>query len=215
MKLILFATKREALKTINYLQAKPLPEHKILIWSEGVVHSEYQFDEGWIALSGFGIQAAQLAVSKYASKIDEVWNLGCAGALNTTLSIGELYAVERVGKYLPHPSFDPLTQECFESNVPVFNVGHKGIRLVSSEFPLFDQKIRKKIHSDWDSVDMEGYGIAFAAHYLQIKCRMWKIISDFADKKGRKNLHTHIEEYSEKIAQHVMSFFDSPVGADL
>ena len=58
--------------------------------------------------------------------------------------------------------------------------------------------------TQWDLVDMEGYGVAFAAAALGKKCRMWKIISDFTSPEGRDLIRKHKKELSEKIAEKIL-----------
>ena len=205
MKLLIFAQLAEARPTIERLEARPSSHEKTVIWSEGVVHSEYAFDGGWVVLSGMGIHAAQLAVSKYVSRVDEVWNLGLAGALSDALPEGSMQEIALVGKHLSlPPTIDTLSRECTEMSAPTFSVSTEGVRLISSDYPIHDKEIRSSLQNLWDLVDMEGYGIAYAAHHLGKRCLMWKIVSDFASEGGRALIRKNKEHYAELLAERVL-----------
>ncbi|MCH9625085.1 MAG: hypothetical protein S4CHLAM123_02520 [Chlamydiales bacterium] len=205
--LIVFAQTREASATLKRLKATPVPLHTIHVWTEGVMPSYYQFDQGFIVISNTGIHAAQMAVSKYAHAFDEIWNWGVAGSLKDNQPIGKIYAIEKVDKYVPvqYIPLDEGSKECIASTLSSHNLNSLGHKLISSDFPIHDKILRESLSSQWDLVDMEGYGIAFAAHHLGKTCKIWKVISDFASENGREFIHRHMEELSEIIADKIDS----------
>ena len=188
-KLILFADREEATATLNTLN------------TEYISKNCYAYEEGLIVISSMGVHFAQHAVSSYAKEVDEVWNFGLAGALNDAFEIGALLEVKYVGKYIPSGPLDPDSTAIVEKTAPHIALEAGEVRLVTSDFPIHDDKHRASLAKAWDVVDMEGYGIAFAALQLGKKCRMWKIVSDFASPGGRNLIHTHKRELSEKIAE--------------
>lgn len=203
--LIVCALFKEAEALINHLNAKPITGFTQELWNEGTLPSYYHFPEGALVLSGMGVHAAQLAVTQHASRFDEIWNIGLAGSLNSSPSIGTILPVKSVGKYvsLSKEETDPITYSCMERHLPHMLLGDQGERLISSDFPIHNQEHRSVLSSNWDLVDMEGYGIAYAAKHLKKTCRMWKIISDFSAPGGRALIEKHIAELSEKLALHV------------
>jgi len=146
-----------------------------------------------------------MAVSKYAHAFDEIWNLGVAGSLKKNQPIGKIYAIEKVDKYVPvqYIPFDESSKECIASTIPSHHLNSPGYKLISSDFPIHNKMLKESLSSHWDLVDMEGYGIAFAAHHLDKTCKMWKVISDFASENGRDLIHKHMEELSEIIADKI------------
>jgi nucleoside phosphorylase len=204
--LLVFAQLAEAQAVIQRTQATVVAGEVARIWTEGVLPCRYQFDRGWIVISGVGLHAAQMTVSKYAHLCDEVWNLGLAGHLRAASPIGEIMQIECIGKYIPleEGELDCGSQACVEFTLPHFSLEEKGGKLISSDFPIHDLTHRRRLEKEWDLVDMEGYGIAFAAAMLNKKCRMWKIVSDFASPGGRELIRKHKVELSEKIADTIL-----------
>lgn len=201
--LVIFAQYIEAEPFLNITSAKPVPGHYTESWSEGNIPSLYQFEQGWIAISGLGIHAAQMSVSKNSHLCEEVWNLGFAGSLNCNLSMGEIYSIHHVSKFIPIDSslLDPLSLQCLKFSIPPFTLSEGAIKLVSSDFPIHNPLLNQQLAIHYDLVDMEGYGIAFACSRLGKTCRMWKIISDFASPGGRELIKKHKKELSFKLAQ--------------
>lgn len=189
------------------LNAQPVESETRFVWSEGEIPCRYEFEGGWIVISSVGIHAAQMAVAQYALAVDEVWNIGMAGALRDGLPIGETLEIQTVGKYIPSGELDPYSLECVRTTVPCLSFSTGTGKLVSSDFPVHDSGHRIRLGEMWDLVDMEGYGIAYAARHLGKKCRMWKIISDFASPGGRDLIRKNRVHLSERIAEKIYEAF--------
>jgi nucleoside phosphorylase len=203
MKLFLFATLAEAEATVHKFKAQPVPHHFIHTWKDGSTPSLYSLDQGFLAISGIGVLAAQHTVSQIASKqnILEVWNLGFAGSLMDHYVHGSLFSIGTVDLYTQIPSqIDLQSQECFQSSLPSIPLQSEGKLLISSHFPVHSNKIRNTLSKKWNLVDMEAYGVAYACSRLKISCKIWKIISDFATQKGRNMIDNTKHELSESLA---------------
>ncbi len=199
--LIIFAQHAEAKAFLEESRAEPILGHKTLVWSEGEQAALYAFEKGFVAISGVGLHQAQMAVAKYGPQCAEIWNLGLAGALKEGLEIGKIQEIETIGKHVPVDDLDPKSKECLSFILPHLALKKGGGKLISSDFPIHNTSEREKIGKTWDLVDMEGYGIAFAAAALNIKCRMWKIVSDFASPGGRELIRKHKNALSVQMAQ--------------
>lgn len=194
MKLVLFATFEEARFTLDALKA--IPNNK----------NSYHFSQGKIIITGIGSYAAQFACSQYVDiNTDEIINLGFAGSLQTT-PIGEVICCTTIGKYTSCPETLDETSEQFRSlATPIFSFpGNQG-RLISSDFPIHSASIRSQLQKQWELIDMESYGIAFAAHHFQKKVTFIKIVSDFAKEGGRVYIEKHKKELSFALAQKVLN----------
>jgi len=204
--LLVFAQFAEARALIERTHAFPIIGEMAHVWSEGELPCLYSFKAGWIAIGGVGLHSAQMAVAKYAHYGTEIWNMGLAGCLRGSLSIGEILCIDVVGKYLPleEEALDIGSRECVAFTIPPLFLGTGKGKLISSDFPIHDSVRRERLGQKWDLVDMEGYGIAYAAAALRKKCRIWKIISDFASPGGKELIRNHKTELAEKIADHLI-----------
>lgn len=197
--LIIFATTKEARSTIELTGASPVSGATVHVWSEGEVAACYRFEKGLIAICGTGLHPAQMCATKYAPLAEEIWNFGFAGALKKDEHLGHLVEIATNDKYLPI-ALDKVSYECATSGLPSLQLSPSGHKLISSDFPVHDAERRKQLGLNWDLVDMEGYGIAYAAHFLGKKCRIWKIVSDFASCDGRELIRNHQDALSHTIA---------------
>lgn len=199
-KLFIFAQLSEARAFIQRTQAVAHSD-TLNIYTEGNVPCRYTCEHGTIILSGMGIHYAQMAVAKYADLADEVWNLGLAGSLRGEHPIGQLFEIMSIGKYVAlDEDLDASSKASLKFATPDLRLDNHGGRLISSDFPIHNSSHKQRLSAQWDLVDMEGYGIAFAAHSLGKKCRMWKILSDFAMPGGQELIRKHKAALSEKIA---------------
>lgn len=193
VKLVAFATYDEAEESIKALKATSLKEGTL-----------YQFPKGFIAITGIGSLAASHAVAKILFEnpsIEEIWNFGFAGALCDHLPIGTIRAVNMVGKHLSIPSFiDHHSQQFASTLQPPFQLHSEGLKLITSDYPIHSDELRTTLSPLWDAVDMEGYGIAYAAQRLGRPCHLYKIISDFSKPGGHLLIIKGKKMLSEALA---------------
>lgn len=159
--------------------------------------SSYRFKSGWIVISGVGGYAAQLAVSKHVAQVDEIWNFGFSGALQSGENVGNIYEIANVEKYIAYQ--DDLTRKAF----PPINLQKNGKSLISSDFPIHDEIISKALAKNFDLVDMEGYALAYSARFFNKKCCLYKIVSDFASPNGSELIRKKSGLLSEMISEKI------------
>jgi len=186
-RLVVFALDHEAAETIRILKAEKI----------GV--GLFAFNGGKILISGLGIHVAQSAVSDHIHGCDEVWNLGLAGAL-VDIPLGTIVEIGLVTKYVAAENLDAHALGLVNEHLPPFDLGGK-YNLMTSDFPIHSKEHRPE---GCHLVDMEGYGIAFAADHFGKKCRMWKIVSDFASPGGVELIKKHRAHYSKLLAEKVL-----------
>lgn len=197
MKLLIFATLQEAESSINKLDAKQIEPYL------------YRFSQGHLVICGFGAFAAMKAVYTYGPHHTEIFNLGLAGLLCDKYPMGSLYSIEMVGKYTHLPAdIDVTSKEIAANHLPVLSVNLCGLRLMTSDFPIHHQRIKEQLALHWDLVDMEGYGLVYAAHALKKPVYLWKITSDCAIEGGRVSLKKNLYECGEKLAEKLVVEID-------
>lgn len=190
-KLIYFATQMEAQASLVQLDAKLLPT------------GEYSFSQGIILIGGVGILQTMHAVSQHIHKVDEVWNLGVAGALHTRYKLGDCVQItEVVRNALFPPNLEDRSQRFHNTLFPriVLSQQPVGARLVTSDYPIHQQHLTQQLAAHADLVDMEGYGIAYLAQQWQKPCHMWKVISDFASPGGAELIKMQLNSASVQLA---------------
>lgn len=191
MKLLLFATLVEAQCTLEKTKAQFIEK------------DFYSFEEGYIVISGIGSYASQMACAKYAHKASEIINLGFAASLKNA-SRGQIVTCTVIGKYTPlSQNLDKKSEDFMKQALPKLHFSEEGLRLISSDFPIHSEKLRSEL-LDWDVLDMEGYGIAFAAHAFKKKCQFIKVISDFAKEGGRAYIERYKEELSHLLSEAIL-----------
>lgn len=193
--LITFATHREAAPTLKALEASSSNQKNL-----------YTFSGGYLLITGIGMLAAASQTSLHIPLAQEVWNFGIAGALKDGLAIGTVCPVQSVSKFLLLPEDADAHTETFSSTIfPVFSLNTSGIKLISSDFPIHHSQTRALLAKNNQIVDMEGYGIAYAAKQDQKPCHMWKIISDFAAQDGHKIISQHIDRLAEQTSEFIIN----------
>lgn len=195
-RLIIFAVLPEARATLHQLDAR--------MDEDGV----YRFDQGIVAVAGMGVLSASQAVCKYAGQVDNVWNIGIAGALRDDLLLGTLCEVSVVHRNPLMPKEGDEYSQTFQNNVfPPIQLG-TGRQLVSADYPIHQEELRRRLAARFDLVDMEGYGVASAARACGLPCRLWKVVSDFARPGGQVMIEQQLATASEKIAEHIVGLVE-------
>lgn len=173
MKLLLFATELEAAPSIKAVRARPLSENA------------YQWEKGYIVLSGMGRQAVIRAITLWANKVETIINLGIAASLQD-FPIGEIVEVGKVGSQAA-PSL------VFSNKRALF----------SSYYPIHSAQKRLILSQVWDLVDMEGYGVALASQFFNKPFHLFKIISDFASDGGIVEIQKNISHCALALSDFV------------
>lgn len=189
--LVVFATPMEAQATLKDLEASPTDRPHV-----------YHFDRGRLLITGLGITRAAAMVASHLDGIDEVWNIGIAGALDNALRLHKLYDIGAVSKYLQLPPTANDTDNVLaRQGHPRLLLASQGQELVSSDFPIHDLDIKSRLVKQAQLVDMEGYGVALAASTQQIPCRLWKLVSDFSSQADRHQILLHLEAASQRLSE--------------
>lgn len=168
----------------------------------------YKCNFGYILIAGIGPTATLHSLYQFSYEVGEIWNLGIAGALSSSLKSGDLYEVSLVGKLAP------TEKETSIHGIHVFNQLHPhfscetkatpSYKLISSDYPLFHKNVKNAIQHDWDLIDMEGYAIASFANEKKIPLKIWKGVSDLATSNGEFAIVDLLPKVSIKLAEQVI-----------
>ncbi|MCH9610568.1 MAG: Futalosine hydrolase [Chlamydiales bacterium] len=156
----------------------------------------FTYSGGAIVVTGMGVHNAQAAVSEHLGGYDEVWNFGLAGGLDGSLPWCEVVEIGKVVKYVPIEDLDEHSKKIMDEHLQPIELSGKET-LMTSDFPIHSKRHRQE---GCHLVDMEGYGVAFAAKHLNRPCRMWKIVSDFCSEDGVAMIHNNKKKYSTLLA---------------
>ncbi|MBJ7449055.1 MAG: hypothetical protein JHC93_01695 [Parachlamydiales bacterium] len=194
MKLLTFSTELEAKSTIDIFKAQSLN------------HNLYEFDSGHLLITGIGTYNAMSALLKqlHQNTYQYIWNLGIAGSFKNSI-LGELLPIQSIDKNISHPLQTDHSLDFAKTAHPTLCIKDGGAKLLTSDFPIHwkDQCL-----SDYDCVDMEGYGIAHAAKVAGIPLQMDKFISDFTNEEGPQMIREKMEYLSQCMAKHLLSDLD-------
>ncbi len=183
--LIVFSTELEAKATIDCLGAK------------GRGHLRW-FPGGAVMICGMGSINAAARILEVGHCFDQIWNIGIAGALKPLQGIHPVGRIEKL-KSLPATT-SAHSHQFFDKLHPAQHIG-EGLTLVTSDFPIFDETLKSTLSHDL--VDMEGWGIAYAASLLHKPLKMWKMPSDSAGENDQHALHANLQACAFTIADFV------------
>lgn len=190
----LFATEQEAQGTIELLKAKQIDKANFL------------FAQGMIVITGMGLLKSSQTALMLPKQINRACNLGITGALNDAFEPCSIHTISEVGFYLPLPG--KLSKRC----ISLAQMGYPKLqlspckaacdkRLVSSNFPIHDEKLRDELNLFYDFVDMEGYGIASSLKRRRIPFDMIKLVSDFAKQTTKHDIMKNLPIYSKLLGK--------------
>lgn len=200
--LIVFAHPEEAKPALDYLKAN-VTEPNL-----------FSCKHAQILISGLGALAAATQTAIHGRSVDEIWNLGICGALQPNLSPGDLLEIGCVGRHLFFPpGTAQSSQQLSLSAHPEIFIGNSVWKLISCDVGVQTQELRDTLSSNYHLVDMEGYGIARAAHTLNKPCRMWKIVSDLANSQTPQSIKERLPALAVSLAEHLIHVLTTPTSA--
>lgn len=186
-RLLVFATLGEALPSLQSCEAKAV--------GEGL----YEIPEGLLLVTGMGCvrAASRTAAVLERYPVDEVWNVGVAGSYCDDRRQDMVYPIASVEKNLSFPAaIDDHSQRLARAAFPRLELQAEGLNLLTSDYPLHARGLQ-----GFDLVDMEGYGVAFAAQEKGVACALWKIVSDFTNARGPKQIESELALRAAYLAQ--------------
>lgn len=195
MKLLTFAHRNEAKAFFSNDQFKLVP---------GIVPECYQNNNTLLLITGEGtynaISKTALLLGQKKFSIKHIINLGIVGGLNQSLKKFSIVDVRTIycenGKDVEFKSFTTINSKA-------------DVDCISSSKRVFDATYSQKLACFADIVDRELWGVAFAAHSLNIPLSSHKIISDTPelDTNICEMVQENSLQYAEKLYQYYQQFY--------
>jgi adenosylhomocysteine nucleosidase len=202
MKAVLFATAMEAVPFLSDMERHRRAEQ--LTEDISIFTAPPSTDPIMVAVIGMGKRAAQTETKRIVThhSPSSLLNIGIAGALKETVSVGGIYRVTRAVDWRENE------RRTFSLNPHDFSA-FPTATLVTSDVAVFDDKKRCVLAERGDIVDMEGAAIAEIAVEYAIPCAIIKGISDTAGNGDRAMLHRNLVGISTALAAAVVPRIDS------
>ncbi len=142
----------------------------------------YIKDKIYLIISGIGKSNAAIGTSyiiwKYNTEI--IFNIGAAGSATADRKIGDICHIEKIIEY-DRPKF--LTNGLRTAKPDILK-GFKTACLATQDRPVITLSDRQEVSKHADLVDMEGAAVLQACRLLNVKCYLFKIVTDTpADKE--------------------------------
>ncbi|MBN2401259.1 MAG: hypothetical protein JXN64_02565 [Spirochaetes bacterium] len=179
---LVFATKIEASPFIKGLGLKEKEKKPFKLFSK---------DNMFLIISGIGkanaAMAASYLISKY--KTDCIFNIGSAGSSTTQKNPGDIFHIYKVIEF-DRPKF---LNNSLRIHKPDILKGFSMASLATQDKPVVSLTDRQIISALADLVDMEGAAVVQACRLWDVKCYVFKIVSDTPDTHAIeiiKNIYT-------------------------
>lgn len=185
----------------TFIEAKPFIEGLPFEKLDQAPFPTFQYENMVLMISGMGkVNAAMAAVYgclKY--RPDHVLNFGAAGATVFSMSLGEIYQIEKAIEYdgfLPKSDKRPVF-------TPDLLPGFQAATIATSDIPVIDPKHRKAISASAVLVDMEASAIIQVCRKFETRCHLFKFVSDTPNHPCEGDIRKHIRQYRLEFYQYV------------
>ena len=185
---IVMATLSEAKPFITGLSLKQIDTNPFKVFSN---------DKISLIVSGIGKSNAAVAASYLVWKyrIDHLYNIGAAGSTKREKKIGDIFHIDNVIEY-----DRPLLANRGERFIkPDLLKGFPIASLATQDRAVIDEQDRERVSIYADLVDMEGASIIQACRLFNVKCYLFKIVSDTPDLKDEYDIVKNIKIIREKM----------------
>lgn len=162
----------------------------------------YHSEDTLLLLTGEGrlnaLSATLQTLTLYNGRIDQVYNLGLAGALSSKFTKNQIFTIKNSYAHNGHESI-------FQS----FQLGGE-IDCLTSDSRILDKKSKEELSIHAHLVDRELWGVAFAAKQLNVNLQSIKIVSDEVEQNEFcEIIRDEAHEFSQKLYNYYLTF-ESP-----
>lgn len=188
-KLLIFAHRGEAKAFFSQFQEKAMP------FMDGL----YESDEHYLLITGEGPWKAGpklgLVLGQLGEKVEEVVNLGIAGALRASIEVDQVYPIRTV--YL---------EQNQDMQFASHTLGHEGVDLITCHTRVLEEKLANHLDNFAPVVDRELWALAQVCDNSGHSLSSYKLISD---KVGDKEICQRVKELSDRYSNQLLDFYMS------
>jgi adenosylhomocysteine nucleosidase len=184
MKLIIMAT---------FLEAKPFLELMSFNKLNQTPFPAFQQEDTILVISGIGKVNAAMAATYCCINFrpDYVFNFGAAGATGASACLGEIY---QIGTAIEYDGFD-LKTSIRPIYTPEILPGFQTVTIATQDIPVLKKKHRATVSVLAPVVDMEASAIIQVCQKFQVRCYLFKFVTDTPDHHCKGDIRKHIRKY--------------------
>jgi len=181
---IIMATKIEATPFISGLN---------LVLAEDKPFRIFKKDNITLVITGIGKINSAVATGYVIEKFtpEVILNLGAAGTAKKGYYAGEILQIESAIEY-DKPNFVSNKHRIFN---PSLLEGFKSAVIATQDKPVLDSDKREEISIVADLIDMEGAAVVYTANLFNVKCYLFKFVSDTLDDTEHNDIIGNIKKY--------------------
>lgn len=192
MNLIIMAT---------FIEAKPFIELMPLIKINHTPFPAFQNENLVLLISGMGKVNAAMAATHGCINYqpDHVLNFGAAGATIFSVSLGEIFQIEKAIEY---DGFYPKSEKP-PTYIPDLLPGFQIATIATQDIPVIDPKHREAVSASAILVDMEASAIIQVCQKFQTHCHLFKFVTDTPGHPCEKDIIKHIRRHRLQFYQFI------------
>jgi nucleoside phosphorylase len=192
MNLIIMAT---------FIEAKPFIELVPLTKIDQAPFPTFQNEDTVLVISGMGKVNAAMAVTHgcISYKPYRVLNFGAAGATVFSISLGDIYQIEKAIEY---DGFYPKSEK-LPTYTPNLLPGFQIATIATQDIPVIDPKHREVVSASAVLVDMEASAIIQVCRKFQTRCHLFKFVTDTPGHPCEGDIRKHIRQYRLQFYQFI------------
>ncbi|MBT3362070.1 MAG: 5'-methylthioadenosine/S-adenosylhomocysteine nucleosidase [Chloroflexi bacterium] len=181
------------------LEAAPLVD---ILKMEKIEHGPFELyknNEAVLVISGIGKANAAMATAYCCLTFGpkRIINLGAAGALGPSHTLGEMYHINKVIEHdRPELGSDKL-----HVHIPGVLPGFQTATLATGDKPVVDGDARSQLSRHADLVDMEAAAVVQTSIRFKTPCLLFKMVSDTPEHLNHSDIIKHIMIYRTSFSQ--------------
>jgi adenosylhomocysteine nucleosidase len=185
----------------TFIEARPFIERMPFIRLDHTLFPAFQHEDMILLISGMGKVNAAMAVAYGCInfKPDYVLNIGAAGATTLSASLGDIY---QIGSAIEYDGINFKTGKppvYLPEIIPRFQT----VTIATQDIPVIEKKYRETVSVSAALVDMEASAIIQVCKMFQVRCHVFKFVSDTPDHPYQGNIRNHIRKYRLQFYQFI------------